>query len=494
MTYIPQLTSFTFLHQIGEGGMAKVYLAEHKTLGHLVAIKVLSKEFSYNNNIRSRFIDEAKKMARMDHPNVVKVTDLINDPDSVAIVMEYVNGETLKDMLSRKKLTDVEIENYLKQMVSALEYVHNQGLIHRDIKPSNFILSKDGNLKLTDFGISKALESNNSEHTQTSTAMSLGTPMYMSPEQVRSTKDVKHLTDIYSLGVVLWEMVSVKKPYDGNTLSTFEIQMKIFQEDLPLSKTFWDKVIQKATQKDETKRFQSAEEFLLALDNKEIVENDFEKTVFTEKTPKEDVEEQKNKKKKVLIFLSLGVLLVFSSIFFFMNSQEIKNKAKKEHQIKLVQQNEKEKIELQKEIDSLEVIAEQRKNDSLKLVLELETKNKLKIGKKHQGGIVFYLDKSGIHGKVCTERKLGVLDWDSAMKLCENLNLNGYSDWYLPSIEELELLYIQKHFFKGLYGTTYYWSNSEGNGNGAHIFAFDYGYSNYYEKSLTFCVRAVRAF
>lgn len=100
MTYIPQLTSFTVLHQIGEGGMAKVYLAEHKTLGHLVAIKVLSKEFSYNNNIRSRFIDEAKKMVRMDHPNVVKVTDLINDPDTVAIVMEYVDGETLRDVLS----------------------------------------------------------------------------------------------------------------------------------------------------------------------------------------------------------------------------------------------------------------------------------------------------------------------------------------------------------------------------------------------------------
>ena len=159
--------SYSLVKLIGEGGMAKVYLATHNTLGHQVAIKVLNKEYVFNSNIRFRFIEEAKKMVRMNHPNVVKVTDLIDtstnsvqgEEITVAIVMEFVEGNTLKQILDEKKLNDNEIEFYFKQMTKALEYVHSKGLIHRDVKPSNFILSNDGNLKLTDFGISKSLDS-----------------------------------------------------------------------------------------------------------------------------------------------------------------------------------------------------------------------------------------------------------------------------------------------------------------------------------------------
>jgi serine/threonine protein kinase len=321
MINTPIFSSYIILHQIGLGGMATVYLAAHKTLGHQVAIKVLNKEFTFNQNIRSRFVEEAKKMVRMNHPNVVKVTDLIDEENIVAIVMEYVEGKTLGELSAEHKFSDEEIRHYLKQMLQALSYIHKQGLIHRDIKPSNFILGKDGHLKLTDFGISKSFL-NKDEHTQTSTSMSLGTPMYMSPEQVRSTKDVTHLTDIYSLGVVLWQLVSGQKPYSSETTSAFDLQLKIVQDDLPFTHTHWDKIIQKATQKDETKRFQSAEELLSVLDNKEVVEDDFERTVV-ELSDEITLKKFKGSKKKI-IFNQLNIKikhylsLVFIIILFLL--------------------------------------------------------------------------------------------------------------------------------------------------------------------------------
>jgi serine/threonine protein kinase len=492
MVNTPLFTSYTILHQIGLGGMATVYLAEHKTLGHQVAIKVLNKEFTFNQNIRSRFVEEAKKMVRMNHPNVVKVTDLIDEENTVAIVMEYVEGKTLAELSLDHKFSDSEIELYLKQMLQALSYIHKQGLIHRDIKPSNFILGQDGNLKLTDFGISKSFLSNN-EHTQTSTSMSLGTPMYMSPEQVRSTKDVTHLTDIYSLGVVLWQLVSGQKPYNSETTSAFDLQLKIVQEDLPLTHSYWDKIIQKATQKDETNRFQSADEFLLALDNKEVVEDDFEKTVFVEKVvfPKNERKNvKKNQQKRgkaewIFIFATICILLL-NVIFLFYEIQENKNIAEKEQQ---------------KEIDSLKVVAEQK-------TLELEEKEKKKevvkvtppvsssklvIGQKHAGGIIFYIDETGKHGKVCSEQNLGQMIWEEAIKKCQNFSAGVFSDWYLPNIDELKLLYKSKNKI-GNFADYSYWSSTEYGGDAAWFFDFGFGVAFTSNKVNPYYVRAVRAF
>jgi serine/threonine protein kinase len=229
-----------------------------------------------------------------------------------------VNGETLKDVLSRKKLADIEIENYLEQMVAALEYVHSQGLVHRDVKPSNFIFNEKGVLKLTDFGISKSIEGDLDGHTQTSTSMSMGTPMYMSPEQVRSTKDVTYLSDIYSLGVILWEMAAGKKPYDLSNLSAFDLQLKIVQEDLPLTETKWDDIIKKATKKEENERFLNDKDLLDFHFEKSVV-NDLEKTVINEnrevfKKSKKNViqtkEDKGKKKKRILFFVTFAILFL----------------------------------------------------------------------------------------------------------------------------------------------------------------------------------------
>ena len=251
-----QIQNYKFISLLGEGGMATVYLAQDNKFDTNVAVKLLNKEFVNNENIRKRFLAEARSMFKMSHPNIIKVTDLIEDGDTVAFVMEYVEGETLKEYIERKgKLNDSEIKTIFSQMLDAVGYVHEQNLVHRDIKPSNFMLDKNGKIKLMDFGIAKTTDSNSAEYTQTGTGMQMGTPMYMSPEQIRSSKEVNHLTDIYSLGVVLWQMVVGQKPYDTRTLSNFDLQSKIVNEPLPKSNTVWDRIIEKATQKEVDKRF-----------------------------------------------------------------------------------------------------------------------------------------------------------------------------------------------------------------------------------------------
>jgi serine/threonine protein kinase len=250
-----QIHNYKINSLLGEGGMAKVYLAYDKKFDTNVAVKLLNKEYTHNENIRKRFVAEAKSMFRMSHPNIIKVTDLIDEKDTVAFVMEYIEGETLKEYIDRKgRLTDNEIKSIFSQMLDAVGYVHEQNLVHRDIKPSNFMVTPGGKVKLMDFGIAKNTDATSMEYTQTGTGIQMGTLMYMSPEQVRSSKEVNHLTDIYSLGVVLWQMVVGQKPYDTHTLSNFDLQMKIVMEELPHTNTKWDEIIRKAICKEMSNR------------------------------------------------------------------------------------------------------------------------------------------------------------------------------------------------------------------------------------------------
>ncbi|MFM2249457.1 MAG: hypothetical protein RLZZ358_384 [Bacteroidota bacterium] len=260
------LGNFSLIKELGQGGMATVFLAEDKKFDAFVAIKILKKEFVANENIRKRFVAEAKNMYRMSHPNIIKVTDLVDQEDTVAFVMEYIEGETLKEYVDRKgRLGDEEVKSIFIQVLDAVGYVHDNDLVHRDIKPSNFMIDKKGKVKLMDFGIAKNTNATSSEYTQTGTGMQMGTPMYMSPEQIKSTKEVTASSDIYSLGVVLWQLVMAKKPYEGDTLSTFEIQLKIVQEALEKTHSTWDSIIQKATAKNEKDRYASCNAWLQEL-------------------------------------------------------------------------------------------------------------------------------------------------------------------------------------------------------------------------------------
>jgi serine/threonine-protein kinase len=242
----------------------------------------------------------------MSHPNIIKVTDLIDEGDTVAFVMEHIDGETLKEYLDRKgKLRDEEIRHIFSQMLDAVGYVHTKGLVHRDIKPSNFMIDKEGVVKLLDFGIAKNTDVSSAEYTQTGTGMQMGTPMYMSPEQITETKSVTAQSDIYSLGVVLWQLVTGERPYNTATLSNFQLQTKIVNEALTATGTEFDFFIRKATEKETSKRYQNTNEFSnsmktdkqkeASVENEKTQINVEEKTVFEKKevTVQKEIKDEK---------------------------------------------------------------------------------------------------------------------------------------------------------------------------------------------------------
>ena len=262
-----QIGKYKILRLIGEGGMASVYEGEHEKLGTKAAIKVLNPILSTNKQIHERFANEAKLMASLNHRNITKVIDYEETDTTMAIVMEFLEGEDLSDYIRRKgRVSDEECKGLFAQILPAFGYAHKQGIIHRDIKPSNIYILKDGTVKILDFGIAKIFGEGN-EMTQTGTQ--IGTPVYMSPEQVRAEKDIDKRSDIYSLGVTLYYALNGTPPYDGNTTSQFVIQTKIVNDPLPelsVSSTM-KTLVDKACQKDRALRFQNCDEWLEALNS-----------------------------------------------------------------------------------------------------------------------------------------------------------------------------------------------------------------------------------
>jgi serine/threonine protein kinase len=256
-----QLHNYKIISLLGEGGMATVYLAENTSLKIHVALKVLKEDYVRNNNIRNRFLAEARNLAKMQHPSVIKVADLIDAGDIVAFAMEYIQGETIDDFVIKNgTLTEKSIKNVFNQILDAVDYVHNMGIIHRDIKPSNFMVTDSEIVKLLDFGIAKNKAENHTDYTKTGLSDQLGTPAYMSPEQIRSTSAVNEQSDVYSLGVLLWFLLKGKSPYSGFDSSIFDLQNKIVFEKLPLTNTKFDGIIQKATEKHLVNRYDSVRE------------------------------------------------------------------------------------------------------------------------------------------------------------------------------------------------------------------------------------------
>ena len=276
------IDEFTFLKKLGEGGMASVYRAEDRSFKDKVAIKVLKKEYAHHPNIRKRFIDEARKLHRINHPNVIKVRRIIDAGDIVAFVMDEVKGSTLEDFINNcVNLSDELIKKLWIQMLKTVKYIHEQGIIHRDIKPSNFMIDDKDHLLLLDFGIAKDT-SGSSDYTATGVSQQMGTPTYMSPEQVRSTKDVGIQSDIYSLGVVLWFMVTKKDPYAAQKLSLFDLYEKIVKEPLPKTNSIWDNIIANTTKKNISDRTKNCEE-LLAVTNEININDRYNEQSSTDK-------------------------------------------------------------------------------------------------------------------------------------------------------------------------------------------------------------------
>ena len=253
---------YKILRLIGEGGMASVYEAEHEMLGTKVAIKVLNPILSANTQIKERFRNEAKLMASLDHPNITKVIDFNEQPHQLSIIMEFLNGEDLNDKIKRNgALSEKDTVEVFSQTLSAFQYAHEKGIVHRDIKPSNIFILQDGRVKILDFGIAKLFGQGN-EMTQTGTQM--GTPIYMSPEQVKGDKSIDHRSDIYSLGVTMFFFINGKPPYNSDTDSQFDIFTKIVYEALPefLTHSIFKEILLKACQKNREERFQSCSDYL----------------------------------------------------------------------------------------------------------------------------------------------------------------------------------------------------------------------------------------
>lgn len=255
---------YEILSKIGAGGMSDVYKAKDHILGRMVAIKVLKQEFSEDINFVTKFRTEAQSAAGLEHPNIVNIYDVGSENGMHFIVMEYVEGITLKTYIEKKgQLSFKEATSIAIQVARGIEAAHNKAITHRDIKPQNIMISTDGKVKVTDFGIAKAISSN------TISSDAMGSVHYASPEQARNGF-MDGRSDIYSLGIVMYEMVTGRVPFDGD--STVAVAIQHLQEemvvpsayaaDIPIS---YEKIILKCTQKNPERRYQAVAELLADL-------------------------------------------------------------------------------------------------------------------------------------------------------------------------------------------------------------------------------------
>jgi serine/threonine protein kinase len=206
--------AYRIMEQLGQGGMATVYKAYHAALDRYVALKVLHPAFFEDPTFIGRFQREARVVAKLEHANIVPVYDYSEAERRQYLVMKYIEGETLKARLARGPLTADEINRVVDSVGSALAYAHKQGILHRDIKPSNVLIQNDGMMYLADFGLARIAQAG--ESTLSSDSI-MGTPQYISPEQARGDKDLDAGTDIYSFGVMLYEMVVGQVPFNADT-------------------------------------------------------------------------------------------------------------------------------------------------------------------------------------------------------------------------------------------------------------------------------------
>ncbi len=251
MALLPQFDQIEF---IGRGGMGVVYKARQKNLDRFVALKVLSPEVAGAPGFAERFAREARAMARLNHPNIVSVYDFgsvkHSDAELCYLTMECVEGSNLRGLL--KQLTAAQALAIVPQICEALQYAHDLGIVHRDIKPENILIDKKGRVKIADFGLAKLLQQAKAptDYTLTRPDLVMGTPSYMAPEQMERPNDVDHRADLYSLGVVFYEMLTGQLPKGRFPLPSQRLQIDVR----------FDEVVLKALEHDRELRYQHASE------------------------------------------------------------------------------------------------------------------------------------------------------------------------------------------------------------------------------------------
>lgn len=265
---ITELLNYVIIRKIGEGGMGQVFLAKNKSINQFVAIKMLHPHLSENPVLRDRFLQEAKVLSPLDHPNIVKFLNFVENEHGIFIIMEYVDGVTLEDYINKKTGLIVENRAYpmMEQILNAFTYAHEHGVIHRDIKPSNILVNKEEKIKILDFGIAQIISDASEKQTDIS-----GSLEYMSPEQIQG-KPADTRSDIYSLGILFHQMLTGRPPYDTTVLSTLDIRNMIVNHPLermkkiyPYISTEIQELVDKATSKKLEERFQDCRNMKMQL-------------------------------------------------------------------------------------------------------------------------------------------------------------------------------------------------------------------------------------
>lgn len=278
---------YRLIEQLGQGGMATVFKAYHARLDRYVAIKALHPAFMTDPNFKARFQREARVVAKLEHPNIVPIYDFADHEERPYLVLKYVEGETLKSRLIHENVTSEDIKNIFEAVSAALAYAHQEGVLHRDIKPSNVLMASDGRIYLADFGLARMAQAGEST---LSTDMMLGTPQYVSPEQAKGISDLDEGTDIYSLGVMLYELLVGKVPFSADT--PFSVIHDHIYSPLPLPREVnpeisesLERALLKSLAKDREDRYQDvpamAETFQKIFDKPE------DNILLSEKPPRE---------------------------------------------------------------------------------------------------------------------------------------------------------------------------------------------------------------
>lgn len=274
-----QIGHYKIISQIGAGGMGKVYLAEDTRLERKVTVKLLKEEYTKNADRMNRFVREAKTASSLNHPNIIVIHEIGEEDGTKFIAAEYIEGETLRERFLRNPLTLEEILGVAVQIGEALTAAHKAKIIHRDIKPENVMIRPDGYVKVLDFGLAKLAEHDEEKFgsevptqkfVKTNPGVVMGSAAYMSPEQARGLADIDARTDIFSLGIVLYEMLAGRLPFSGESLS--EIIASVIYKDAESVALYYEncppeleRIVMKSLEKDREERYQGVKDLVLDL-------------------------------------------------------------------------------------------------------------------------------------------------------------------------------------------------------------------------------------
>ena len=230
----PLFPQYEILDVIGHGGMGVVYKARQPQLDRLVALKILPPDAGADPHFAERFTREARALAKLNHPNIVGVFEFGQAGGLFYFAMEFVDGANLRELIRSKTMSAAQALAIVPKICEALQFAHDEGVMHRDIKPENILLDKKGRVKIADFGLAKLLRREQADHTLTMSGMTLGTPRYMAPEQMDKPETVDHRADIYSLGVVFYEMLTGELPIGRFAPPSQKVQVDVRLDEIVL--------------------------------------------------------------------------------------------------------------------------------------------------------------------------------------------------------------------------------------------------------------------